>query len=82
MDDIKDEIAMLQRERRVLQLSAYLWERHAPKCNGECREPVPVAVDIGGTFVLDCCVFHMAYRAFTLRRGLESTLRARLADAA
>lgn len=82
MDEIREELKDIGREKRLLQLPAYLWERHAPHCTGACSDPVPVAVDIGGSFVLDCCTFHFAYRAFTIRRGLEATLRERLKEAA
>lgn len=82
MEDLRDELVAIQREKRVLQLPAYLWERHAPHCTGTCSEPKPVAVDIGGSFVIDCCSFYLAFRHFTLLRGLEGTLRARLRDAA
>lgn len=82
MDEVRAELAHLAREKRLLQLPAYLWERHAPNCTGTCSDPVPVAVDIGGSFVIDCCSFHFAFREYTMRRGLEATLRARLVDAA
>jgi hypothetical protein len=82
MDEVMEELAAIRREKQLLQLPAYLWERYAPKCNGECKEPKPVAVDVGGSFVLDCCSFHIAFRQFCLLRGLEATLRQRLKEAA
>lgn len=81
-EEIRAELSAIRREKRLLQLPAYLWERHAPHCTGNCSDPVPVAIDVGGTFIIDCCAFHFAYRAYTMRRGLEATLRARLEDVA
>lgn len=81
-DDLRAELVDISREKKHLQIAAYLWERHAPRCTGSCAKPVVVAIDVGGTFTLDCCTFHGAYRRFTILRGTETMIRDRLKDAA
>jgi hypothetical protein len=77
-EDIRAELVHRTREKALLQLPAYLWERHAPHCTGNCAEPVPVAVDVGGTFVIDCYSFFLAFRLYTETRAAEALLQRKL----
>lgn len=82
MEQIRAELADIAREKRALETPAYLWERYASHCSGACRHPVPVAVDISGTFIITCCSVFVAHKLLATARVTERLLRERLRKAA
>jgi hypothetical protein len=77
-EQITAELSTIHREKRQLQVPAYLWERYAPACNGTCSDPKPVAVDLEGNFVIDCCSVFVAHRLLSDLRVTEVALRRKL----
>lgn len=82
VDEAENDLKDIGREKSMLRMPAYIWERHAgDHCVGSCRRPHVIAVDVSGTQSMTCCELRPAYdRLMTLRR-LEDALRGKIRNA-
>lgn len=82
VDEAENDLKDIGREKSLLRMPAYIWERHAgDHCVGHCDQPHVVAVDVSGTQRMTCCELRPAYDRLMALCQLEGTLRGKIRNA-